>query len=323
MIKLTVDRLGNISSPEEIFIITNRAQCAAIVEEVSGKIPPENVIAEPMGRNTSAAIGLAAVLLKRRAEDAIMLVLPADHIIEPVDKFENAVRVAASYVSKNGGLLTFGIRPNRPETGYGYIHAGEGVYEERGLEVFRAHEFLEKPDAEKASHFLEAGTYFWNSGMFLWKTNGILKALDKHLPDLYVLLQDIEKQLESEDLNVVLESVYPKAPSISIDYGVMEKAEDVVVLKADFDWNDVGSWEYIRDIRALDEKGNATVGEHALIDSSGNIVFSPDRLVGMIGVDNLVVVDAGDAMLICGRDRVQEVRKIVELLEKSGKEEFY
>ncbi len=323
MIMLTVERLKAISSPEEIFIITNRSQRAAIETEIAGRIPSENIISEPVGRNTSAAICLAAALLKQREADSLMLVLPADHLIEPTEAFEKAVRIAASYVSQNRGLLTFGIQPIRPETGYGYIHVGERVQHTEGLEIYRARAFLEKPDLERAKRFCEEGTYLWNSGMFLWKTDDILEALKRYLPDLFTRLDGIGGRSGKEGLDDYLEAVYPEVPSISIDYGVMEKAENVVVLKPDFLWNDIGSWEYLRDVRPLDKKGNAAVGEHIFIDSSENTVFSPDRLIGMIGVDNLVVVDGGDSMLICRRDRAQEVREIVENLKKQGREQFY
>lgn len=323
MIKLTVERLKNLSAPEEIFIITNLAQRAAVVKEVAGRVPTENIIGEPEGRNTAPAIGLTAILLKRKNPSSSMLVLPADHIIEPVEKFEIAIRTASSYVSDHDVLLTFGIRPSRPETGYGYIQAGEEVRAVAGLKIFHTKAFLEKPDSETAERFVREGTYFWNSGMFLWRTESIIKEIKKHLPDLSRLLSTIEHRLDSEDLDAILDSSYSKAPSVSIDYGIMEKAGNVAVLEANFSWNDVGSWEYIRDIRPADDEGNAVVGKHVLVDSRDNTVFSPDRLVGMVGVDNLVVVDGGDSILICRRDRVQDVREVVQQLERQKMESLF
>jgi mannose-1-phosphate guanylyltransferase len=323
MIKLTVDRLKNLSAPEEILIITNRAQRRAIEKEVAGRVPAENIIGEPEGRNTAPAIGLGAVLLERRRPNSTMLVLPADHIIEPLDKFEIAIRTAASYVTETDVLLTFGIRPSRPDTGYGYIHAGEEVHSEGGLKIFRTRAFLEKPDAETANRFLREGTYFWNSGMFLWRTGSIITEIRKYMPELYRLLSNIERSLADDDLDSILASSYSEAPSVSIDYGIMEKAENVAVLEADFQWNDVGSWEYIRDIRPPDSEGNAVVGEHVLVDSRDNTVFSPDRLIGMVGVENLVVIDGGDSILICRRDRVQDVRKVVQQLKRQKMESLF
>lgn len=323
MIKLTVDRLKNLSSPDEIFIITNLAQRAAVEKEVEGKVPSANIIGEPQGRNTAPAIGLGALLLQRKHPDSTMLVLPADHMIEPVEKFEITIRAASRYVSDHDVLLTFGIRPTRPATGYGYIHAGEDVHGPDGMKIYRTRAFLEKPDVETANRFLSEGTYFWNSGMFIWKAGRILAEIDKHIPDLSRLLSDIGHGLDSEDLDSVLASSYSQAPSVSIDYGVMEKAEDVAVIEANFHWNDVGSWEYVRDIRPIDSEGNSVVGDHILVDSRDNTVFSPDRLIGMIGVENLVVVDGGDSILVCKRDRVQDIRKIVQELKRKGMESLF
>jgi mannose-1-phosphate guanylyltransferase len=323
MIKLTVDRLKNLSAPEEILIITNRNQRSAIENEVAGQVPAENIIGEPEGRNTAPAIGLGAVLLERRNPNSTMLVLPADHIIEPIEKFEITIRTAASYVSDKDVLLTFGIRPSRPDTGYGYIHAGDEIYSDDGLKIYQARAFLEKPDVETANRFLSEGTYFWNSGMFLWRTGSIIAEIRRYLPELSRLLSLIERSLDSEDLDSILASSYSEAPSVSIDYGIMEKAEHVAVMEADFQWNDVGSWEYIRDIRTPDSDGNAVVGEHVLIDSRDNTVFSPDRLIGMVGVENLVVVDGGDSILICRRDRVQDVRKVVQQLKRKKMDSLF
>jgi mannose-1-phosphate guanylyltransferase len=275
-----------------------------------------------MGKNTAPCIGVAAVFLRRLGGNAPMLVLPADHIIEPTEAFDRYVRAAVSCIETHGGLLTFGIRPTRPETGYGYIQAGERIFTAGDAEVFRAEAFHEKPVVEMAERFLEAGTYFWNSGMFLWKIGDILQAFAEHIPELYSVLSRIEKKIDSENIERVLESLYPQAPSISIDYGVMEKANDVVVLRADLSWNDVGSWESLRDIYGADERGNVVLGEHVFIDSSDNTVFSPERLVGMVGAENLVVVDAGDSILVCRRERTQDVRKVVEYLKEHGREDL-
>jgi mannose-1-phosphate guanylyltransferase len=323
MIKLTVDRLKNLSAPEEIFIITNLAQRAAIEKEVEGKVPAGNIIGEPEGRNTAPAVGLGALILQRKCADSTMLVLPADHIIEPIEKFEVAIRAASSYVSNNDVLLTFGIRPSRPATGYGYIQASEEVRHHDGLKFHQTQAFLEKPDLETAKRFVGEGTYLWNSGMFLWKPGRIIAEIKEHLPELSRLLSAIEQRLDSEDLDSILASSYSEAPSVSIDYGVMEKAQNVAVLEANFYWNDVGSWEYVRDIRPADKNGNSVVGEHILIDSCDNTVFSPDRLIGMVGVENLVVVDGGDSILICKRDCVQDVRKIVQQLKRQGMESLF
>jgi mannose-1-phosphate guanylyltransferase len=322
MIDLTVDRLSGLSSPDEILVVTNVEQQDAIVDEISGKVPPENVIGEPIGQNTAPCIGLAAVLLRAKHGNQPMLVLPADHLIEPVEKFQSLVESAGRYVAEHGSLLTFGIKPTRPETGYGYIHAGEPVSQEGGAEVFRAAEFLEKPDGDTARAFLEDGNYYWNSGMFMWTTEVILGEISTHLPDLHSVLGRIAGEMGTRSLPEVLKEHYSQAPSISIDYGIMEKASDVVVMKAEFDWNDVGSWEFMRDVYPADDDGNVAVGDHVLIDASGNTIVSPDRSVAVLGVDDIVVVDGGDTVLVCRRDRAQEVKKIVQTLHKENKNEL-
>jgi len=314
MIDLTVDRLEGLSSPDEILIVTNVEQRDSILAEVSGRVPPENVVGEPVGKNTAPCIGLAALLLRRKHGNQPILVLPADHLVEPIEDFRELVQSAAAYVAKHGALLTFGIKPTRPETGYGYIHAGEALSDDGGAPVFRTLEFLEKPDINTARKFVESGDYFWNSGMFMWTADVILDEISAHLPDLAAVLGRIEAESGTRQLPEVLKEQYPQAPSISIDYGIMEKAADVVVMKAEFDWNDVGSWEFIRDVHDADADGNVTVGDSVMIDAGGNTVVSPDRMVAILGVDDIVVVDGGDSILVCKRDRVQEVKKIVQAL---------
>ena len=320
MISLTVDRMGALCSPEEIFIVTISSQIDAIEGEVGGRIPRENIVGEPVGRNTAPSIGLAAVVLERRFGDTPFMVLPADHFIADEDAFGKAARAAERYVKAHDCLLTFGIRPSRPETGYGYIHAGRPLDNNDGVMLFEADSFHEKPSLEKAQSFIEAGTYFWNSGMFFWRTSVIRRAIAGYLPELEDVLGRIDQRLGTEPLDDALKSLYSRAPSISIDYGVMEKAENVVVLKGDFYWNDVGSWESVREMYPKDSNGNVLVGDHVVMDSSENTVFSPERLVGLVGVNDIVVVDGGDAILVCKRDRVQQVRDIVETLKKSSKE---
>ncbi len=314
MIALTVDRLQGLCEPSEIYVITNVEQRGAIVSELDGRVPADNVIGEPQGQNTAPCIGLAALLLRRDHGDKAMVVLPADHLVEPTDEFQDHLRRAADYVEANGGLLTFGVTPTRPETGYGYIKTGDTVDSKDGRTILHAEAFLEKPDAETAATFLASGEHLWNSGMFAWRVDTILDEIATHLPELDAVLSRIESALGTRPLDDVLQLHYPDAPSISIDYGVMEKSSHVVVMRADFKWNDVGSWEFMRDINAADSDGNVTVGDHVLIDAKGNTVVSRDKLVAILGVDDLVVVDGGDTLLVCHRDRVQDVKQVVQAL---------
>ena len=318
MLSLTVDRMLALSTPEEVFVITNAGQVDAIVADLDGKIPTDNIVGEPVGRNTAPSIGLAAVLVERRFGDVPFMVLPADHLIGDKDIFESAARAAESYAAGNDALLTFGIKPSRPETGYGYIHAGSQLVDNGGVSLFEVKSFHEKPTVAKAKEFLEDGAYFWNSGMFFWRASAIRKAIKAHLPDLESMLAAFEDRVGTEDINDVLNDVYGSAPSISIDYGIMEKADNVVVIRGDFYWNDVGSWESIREIFPKDTNGNVLVGEHIVIGGKENTIFAPNRLIAMVDVDDIVVVDSGDAILVCRRESVQRVRDIVETLEKNG-----
>jgi mannose-1-phosphate guanylyltransferase len=322
MVALTVERLRGLSAPEETFVITNVEQRPAMLAALAGAVPEENVIGEPVGRNTAPCIGLAARLVLDRFGDVPMLVLPADHLVEPVAEFQAAVRAGADWVSERPSLLTFGIQPTRAETGYGYIRAGERLGGPEGAEIYRAAEFLEKPSADRAEEFVAAGGYYWNSGMFMWRAATILSEIAAHLPDLSTLLDRIGAEAGTRPLDEVLKGVYADAPSVSIDYGVMEKAAEVVVLRARFDWNDVGSWEFIRDVHPADDNGNVTVGDHVLVDAADNTIVSSDRTVALLGVDGLAVVDAGDTILVCRRDRVQEVKAIVQLLKQRGRDDL-
>ncbi|HET6349437.1 MAG TPA: mannose-1-phosphate guanylyltransferase [Candidatus Krumholzibacteria bacterium] len=321
MLRLTIERIGDLARPDEIYIFTNRDQREAVLGEAHGLVPDDHVIGEPEVRNTAPCIGLAAVVAERAHGSQPMLVLPADHIVEPAGRFRDLVRAGAKFVSDHGALLTFGIVPTRPETGYGYIRPGAGWGQEGDAEVRRAEAFLEKPTPERARALVESGC-LWNSGMFLWRTDTLLEGLGRHQPQLRAVLARIAAALGTRPLDEVLNEEYGRAPAISIDYGLMEKADNVAVMRADFTWNDVGSWEFVRDVHDADPDGNVLVGEHVTIDAAGNTVVSRDRLVGLVGVDDLVVVDAGDAILVCRRDRAQDVRKIVAELKRRGRNDL-
>lgn len=319
MIALTCDRLRSLSSPGEILVVTVGDQREAIERELAARIPLENVYCEPVGRNTAASVGLAAVLVENRFGDVPFLVIPADQLVGDGEAFAAAARAAEVYVASHDCLLTFGIPPSRPETGYGYIRTGGTASGCGGAPIFDADSFHEKPPIETARAYVAAGNYLWNSGMFMWRPSVIRGAIAEHLPALAEVLRKIGGRLGTEPADDVLKDVYPAAPATSIDYGVMEKARGVVVLRGDFDWNDVGSWESLREVFPEDPDGNVFVGDHVAVDSTGNTVFSPARLVGLVGVRDVVVVDGGDAILVCAREDVQKVRQIVEALQKSGK----
>jgi mannose-1-phosphate guanylyltransferase len=321
MLRVTLDRVGDLARANEIFILTNAEQRGAILAEVAGAVPPENVIGEPEGRNTAPCIGLAALLARRTHGDAPMLVLPADHLVEPAERFREAVRAGSRYVATHDALLTFGVMPTRPETGYGYLSVGAEVWRDGAARVCRVGGFLEKPSPERARELVASGC-LWNSGMFMWRTGTVLDRIERHLPELGAVLRRVETGLGTHPLDEVLNREYRLAPAVSIDYGVMEKADNVAVMPVDFGWNDVGSWEFVRDVHPADAAGNVAVGDHVVIDGSNNTIVSPDRLVGLVGVDDVIVVSAGDALLVCRRDRAQDVKRVVAELKRRGRDDI-
>lgn len=321
MLRLTLDRLEGLVAPADTFVMTFAEQRDAVLAELAGRIPEDNVIGEPMIRNTAPSIGLAAAVVRKLRGDRPMLVLPADHLVEPADRFREQASAALRYVAAHDALFTFGIVPTRPETGYGYIRVGEERGQEGSDRVYAVAAFLEKPTAARASELVAEGC-LWNSGIFAWRPGVVLDGIAAHEPELAATLARIETAVGTPNFGEVLKREYPSAPSVSIDYGLMEKARNVVVMRSDFSWNDVGSWEFVRDAGTPDADGNVGTGEHVVIDAKNNTVVAPGRLVGMIGVEGLVLVDAGDAILVCRRDRVQDIKLIVAELKRRGRDDL-
>ncbi|MBM2838469.1 MAG: mannose-1-phosphate guanylyltransferase [Deltaproteobacteria bacterium] len=319
MIRQTVDRLLSFVNPEDVYVVTGMEH----VEELIGHIPDvpsENIIAEPVSRNTAPCIGLAAMRLKKRDPEGVMAVLPADHVILDKGGFLETLRNACEVAKSGDYIITLGMRPDRPETGYGYIKKGSGV---RGQgSVYHVERFVEKPDKATAEQYVKSGEYLWNAGMFVFKVSTILKAIERYMPDLYIGLLRLEPALGTKEQERALNDVYGELPSVSIDYGVMEKADNVLVIPSTFGWNDVGSWTAIDDLLPRDEHGVVAQAEHISIDTKDCIVYSPKKLVATIGVSNLIVVETEDALLICDKSRAQDVKKVVEILEREGREKY-
>ncbi len=322
MIQATYKRLEGLVDPANIFVVTNIDQ-KEIIHNQLPQLRDGNFVLEPFGRNTAPCIGLAAMLIRQIDADGMMLVLPADHLIVNVEEFQHVLQHALRFAAESGGLVTLGITPTNPASGYGYIQRGENVREYDGHGVYRVKTFAEKPNRETAIRFLESGGFYWNSGMFIWKASAILKEIEEKLPELSEGLSEIKRHLGKSDYYSVVEDVYRRIRGISIDYGVMQTAQNVYVIPTDMGWNDVGSWEVVWEIAPKDKSKNA--GEYKEIvevDSGENYVFVPERLVALVGVRNLVVVETKDALLICKKNRSQDVKEVVEQLKKSGMDEF-
>lgn len=315
MLAQTVERLEGFVPKENILVITNVEQLDA-VREVCAELPAENIVGEPIGRDTAPAVGLAMVLVRRKNPDAVFAMLPADHVIHEKAKYQEVLNAAFAAAEAEKCLVTIGIKPDFPSTGYGYIHFGEELDEQGGHRVLRVKRFVEKPDEETAKQYLDSGEYFWNAGMFIWQVAAIQDELQRNCETLSPALDKIATDLEAgEAMGTVLEREYPKLEKISIDYAVMEKAQKVVTVPSAFDWDDVGEWRAIERHQSKDSADNALRGDAFIQDGSGNIVYSEGgHLVTLLGVDDLIVVRTEDATLICPKDRAQDVKKLVKAL---------
>ncbi len=320
MFEHAVDRIVPLFQPEQIFVVTGVEHVASLTVQAP-ELPPENFIVEPEGRGTAPCIGLGAIHMRRRDPEAIMAVLTADHFIVDTAGFREVLTAAAT-VAERGHLVTLGVRPSSPSTGYGYIQHGESLGMVGGFPVFRARRFTEKPSLETAMYMVESGEYSWNSGMFIWRVDRILEEFQRQMPELYAYLAAVEATLGTPGYEPTLNRVWPQVTRQTIDYGIMEEAEDVVVLPVDIGWSDVGSWASLSALLPTDGDGNTIVGSHVGIDTHDTLIFGGKRLIATIGLEGMVIVDTEDALLICPMEREQEVREIVRRLEEDGHSEW-
>jgi mannose-1-phosphate guanylyltransferase len=317
MIQSTVERIKSKVGSRNIFLVAGENHINHLKNQLP-QIPIDNIIIEPHCRSTAPCIGLSAIHLKDRfSDDEVMMVLPADHIIENKEEFLSSVE-AACQAALQDYLVTFGIVPQYPETGYGYIYLDEMVSTINDQELYRVKRFVEKPDKKRAKEYVESGKYLWNSGMFVWKIGVILEKISKHLPDLYERLLKINSALKEKRSHDKIAELYSSIEETSIDHGVMEKASDIYCLKASFQWSDVGSWSALKNILNADSHGNVCQGKLIEIDSKNNLVYSPEKLVATIGVEGLVIVNTDDVLLICDGRRDQEVKDIIKKLKERG-----
>jgi len=319
LIQQTVDRLHPVLAPDRIWILTNEHLRAEIVRQLP-EVPKRQILAEPAQRNTAPAIGLAAHMLQSLDSESVMGVFPADHVIARPSEYARLLRPAFR-AANLGKIVVLGIQPRWAETGYGYIEFPDGVQVGKGAPL-RVLSFREKPDPSAAARFLEAGNFYWNAGMFFWRTSVLLDALHRFLPQTAELLKSLPA-FHSRQFASCLHKTYPQCENISIDYAVLERASNVVGIPAgDIGWSDVGSWNAVYHLRKKDLRGNAISGDAILESSTGNYVDAGKRLVALLGVKDLIVVDTPDALLIADRNRAQEVGELVKRLEKAGREDL-
>jgi mannose-1-phosphate guanylyltransferase len=310
MVQETVERLEPLIPAERVWVVTG-AEHAAELRDQLPDVPAKQIVVEPCGRNTAPAIGLAASLIAARDPHATMVVLPADHHIRYADRFRDVLGRAIDLAASGELLVTIGIEPTAPETGYGYIERGEEI----GPGENRVRRFTEKPDRARAEQFVQSGRYLWNSGIFIWKVETIRDALARHLPEVARLVDEI---VSSSGDRARFAAAYERMPEQSIDYGVLEKAENVAVVAGEFGWDDIGSWTALLRLGPADAEGNVVRGRVLALSSRGNLVASERRLVALVGVEGLVVIDTEDAVLVCSAERAQDVKGIIDELHRRG-----
>ncbi len=324
LLQQTVDRLGALVPPERILVMTNQALVPAVREQLP-ELPETNIWGEPCKRDTAPCIGLAAFWFQHQDPEAVMLVVPADHVISPSEKFHEAVRQGVRLLeSGQGQFVTFGIRPHYPAETFGYIQCGQRLQGPQvQLPCFQVVRFHEKPKAERAREYLQDGNFFWNSGIFLWRARTILEALQEYQPQMYELLHRIAQSFGTPQFEPTFQECFAQIQGISIDYAVMEKASSVVVVEAPFSWDDLGSWRAWARLREADPQGNTVQGKFLGLESQGLIVRTDDdHLVAALGVEDLIIVHTPDVTLVARKDQEEAIRRLVQQLEKQGWSEY-
>ncbi len=318
MVNEAVERMATVIGKSNIFIVTADVQAPAMIMATQGKVFPRNILAEPAARNTTACIGYAAMEILRKYGDGVMIITPADHYIEDVPALTEIFKTAILTAEDQNKLVTIGLKPTFPSTGFGYIKFDSASKET----VRKVIEFKEKPDEETAQRYIDSGNYAWNSGMFIWKASLILEKLKEFVPDIYADIKRIGEAMNTPSEQEVLHNVYPSIRKISIDYAVMEPCAergDVLVIPGDCGWNDVGSWDMMDILHEPDDDGNVLLGDVVAIDTKNSVIYSSTRTVTTVDVENVVVVETEDSIMVCQKDKAQEVKKIVDYLKETGR----
>lgn len=318
MIQLTVERIRPLVELEDVYIATNKAYKSLVLEQLPG-LPEENILCEPIGRNTAPCIGLGAVHIAKKYDDATMVVLPSDHLIKHNDIFIDTFKEGFTVAEQDENLVTVGITPNYPETGYGYIKfdASKNIGNANAVE-----KFVEKPNLEVAKEYLASGAYLWNSGMFVWKVSTILKKFETLMPDIYEGLLKIQKAIGTADEEKVLNEEFTNFRSESVDYGIMEQADNIYSLPGNFGWDDVGSWLAVERVKNTNEDNNVVNGNVVTVNTKDCIIEGGDKLIASVGLKDIIVVDTKDATLISSKEHAGEIKQVLAKLREAGKEEY-
>ncbi len=323
MFKTSVERLAPLFTPDRVYVVAGREYIDALRADAP-EIPGENFVAEPYGKNTGPAIGLAIAVIQKRDPQATIAILTADHHIGLTEKFRGVLSAAYELAQKDY-IITLGISPSFPSTGFGYIQQGEELECINDFKCFVSLGFTEKPDAVRAKQFLSSGQYSWNGGMFIWKASRAMAELKRQQPEIYSLLKELEPAVDVQGFAAKLDEIWEKMPKISIDYAIMENARNMAVIPADIGWNDVGSWEALFDVLPQDESGNCSKGQkedkHIILNTQNSLVFS-DRLTVTIGVEDIIIVDTEDVLLVCHKERAQDVKDVVAHLRENENSDY-
>ena len=313
MIQMTVNRIKPIIPIERVFVCTGEMYVDLVKEQLP-ELPEQNIIVEPEGRNTAPCIALSAFVIKKYYKDANMIVLPSDHLISDEDEFRNVIKNADEFVKENKeAIITLGMEPSRPETGYGYIRYGKDEKEINNHKVIKVDAFVEKPNKEKAEAYIKEGNYLWNGGMFLWSADNILNQIDKYSNDTYKALKDIET-VTNEEIQELINNNYHKTEAISIDYAVMEKSDSIYVVPSRFGWDDVGSWEALDRYREKDDKGNVLVGSAKVVDSHESLVISSSHDIVVEGLRDIYVIENDGKILVGHKSNVANVKELKKII---------
>lgn len=320
MVNEAVDRLVNVAGKGNVFIVTNVTQIPPMVEATRDRVQPNHILSEPVARNTAACIGYAAMEIVKKYGDGVMVITPSDYFIRDIPEFTRILKLAVKNAEKTDKLVTIGITPTFPSTGFGYIK-----FNNSDAEAEPAIEFREKPDEETAKAYIGSGVYVWNSGMFIWKASVILAKFKRYVPDIYDALNKIGEKMGTDEEKITVETVYPRIREISVDYAIMEPSAakgDVLVIPGEFGWNDVGSLDMLDALHQPDKNGNVEIGDTVAIDTTNTVLYSSKKIVTTVGVDNLIIVETPDAIMVCNKGKAQDVKKVVDALNAAERKEL-
>src|SRR5690554_1190124 len=317
----TISRFEKSIETDNVYIVSGKSQ-AGVLEEQAKRLPHKNLIYEPVGRNTLPCIGLAAMIVAKDNPEGLMVVSPSDHLIQDDEIFSETVLAAAKLAKEKDGIVTIGITPAHPATGYGYVQVDHELSSDEQIRQFKVKQFVEKPDYKTASSYLHQGGFYWNSGLFIFKVSVFIDAVKKFAPILYKDLQTIQAEIGKISYESTLESIYPMVESISIDYGIMEHADNIYLVEGNFQWNDLGSWDSVYNYSTKDEEGNAGIGENIFVNTNNSYASTDEGIVAIIGLDDVVVVREGNAVMVCKRDQAEDVKVVVERLKQLNKGNF-